>query len=208
MEEVRVNVRSRGGSSSKPDFEVLHPPSPLPPRGSVRVYLIAIPHIHPLSSRTFSLPLPPSVSATSRNRQGWLRDEARGDEGGWSRLAEKEEGGGRRGGGLSRSLDQYSHLVPAGPGRTLRSEAHLLADIKPPFLRAVPTPSTPAAGSPFFLPFVPSRPLGRPTLSANPRDLHPPRRTEAFAEERKFFVPPRMRPCGFHDESRCCFRKA
>lgn len=80
---------------------------------------------------------------------------------GWPRKREGDEG--VRGLGLS--LDQYSHLLPAGPGRTLRSETHLLADIKPPFLLCHPIPSTPATSPSFFLPFVPPRPLGRTTLS-------------------------------------------
>lgn len=38
-----MNVRSRGGSSSKPDFEVLHPPSPPPPPWLCS----CLPHRHP-----------------------------------------------------------------------------------------------------------------------------------------------------------------
>jgi len=42
VEEVRVNVRSRGGSSGKPDFEVLHPSFKPPPR-----LCSCLPHRHP-----------------------------------------------------------------------------------------------------------------------------------------------------------------
>lgn len=129
MEEVRVNVRSRGGSSGKPDFEVLHPsscrPSALlvstsPPSLTNHPCLPALSHclFLPRSRR------PPGTGVASR--RGWRRRRR------W--LAEEEEEGGRRGLGLALSLDQYSHLLLAGPDRTLRSEAYLLANIKPPFL--------------------------------------------------------------------------
>lgn len=103
----------------------------------------------------------------------------------------KEVVGGGRGrgrkqgaGGLGLSLDQYSHLLPAGPGRTLRSETHLLADIKPPFL----PPESPSCGpSPPPILFPPRArsslglPSFRPSLLAGQpsrrtlRDLHPVR---------------------------------
>lgn len=117
-----------------------------------------------------ALSLPPSVSPTSRNRQGWLRDEARGDEGGGrGSLRRRAEEGGR---GLGLSLDQYSHLLPAGPGRTSRSEAHLLADIKPPYLQAIlhPTPPGWSILLPSFRPTAgswPASPLGKPSRFAS-----------------------------------------
>lgn len=179
MGEVRVNVRSRGGSSGKPDFEVLHPRFPPFPRRPIS----RLPHRHPSHPPpVFSHFLVASSSlglgdlqeqAGVASRRGWRRDERGG------------RGGGR---GLSLSLDQYSHLLPAGPGRTLRSEAHLLADIQPPFLRNRAHLHPRSWSTLLFLPFRPAATASWPAnpLSANPRDLHPPRRAEAFARKKIF----------------------
>lgn len=128
-----------------------------------RVYLTTIPHTQPLSSRTFSS----SLGLGDLQEQGWLCDEARGDEGGsrGSPRRRVEEGE------LGLSLDQYSHLLPAGPGRTSRSETHLLADIKPPYLRAILHPAPPLLVHPSS--FLSSRrgllagPLGKPSRFAS-----------------------------------------
>lgn len=180
MEEVRVNVRSRGGSSGKPDFEVLHPRFPSFPRRPIS----RLPHRHPSHPPpVFSHFLVASSSlglgdlqeqAGVASRRGWRRDERGG------------RGGGR---GLSLSLDQYSHLLPAGPGRTLRSEAHLLADIQPPFLRNRTHPPPPQ----LVHPSLPSFPSRRDGLLAG----QPSRRTLAIcirrdelrlSQRRKFFA--------------------
>lgn len=127
MEEVRVNVRSRGGSSGKPDFEVLHPSSCRPSALLVSTSLPSLTNhpCLPALSHCLFLPRsrrPPGTGVASRRSRRRRRR--------W--LAEEESG--RRGLGLALSLDQYSHLLLAGPDRTLRSEAYLLANIKLPFL--------------------------------------------------------------------------
>lgn len=167
MEEVRVNVRRAEGaaraSRTSRSSTLLRVGSP--PLGPPRVYLTTIPHIYSPSPSPSLLTPPSSLPALSRfppsslglgdlqeqagvaSRRGWRRRRWSGGEGGgWSRKRRTEEEDlERRGRGeeLGLSLDQYSHLLPAGPGRTLRSEAHLLADIKPPFLRGVLHPLRP-----------------------------------------------------------------
>lgn len=159
MEEVRVNVRSRGGQLGQAGLRG-PPPFFVPPLGPPRVYLTTIPH-----TPTPCLPalsLPPSVSATSRNRQGWLRDEARGDEGGGRGFTEEE--GGRRGPGV-RSEPRSILASPAGwtrPDIAFRSSPSRRYQATLPTNHS--TPCTPAAGPSFFLPFVPPWPLGRPVL--------------------------------------------
>lgn len=173
MGEVRVNVRSRGGSSGKPDFEVLHPRFPPFPRRPIS----RLPHRHPSHPPpVFSHFLVASSSlglgdlqeqAGVASRRGWRRDERGG------------RGGGR---GLSLSLDQYSHLLPAGPGRTLRSEAHLLADIQPPFLRNRAHPPPPQ----LVHPSLPSFPSRRDGLLAGQPSLGEPSRFASAETSRGF----------------------
>lgn len=108
------------------------------------------------------------------------------------------EGGKARGGWVRSEPRSILASLPAGPGRTLRSEAHLLADINPPtpslflslppsLLHLVPPPSEPS--SPPF-----PRPLGRPLCqppSPPPTTLICIRLSvgESFSVEGFFFLP-------------------
>ncbi|KYN13086.1 hypothetical protein ALC57_14769 [Trachymyrmex cornetzi] len=86
-----------------------------------------------------------------------------------TRLEEtKEVVGVRRGGGRKKSPAGWTRpdiAFRSSPSR--RYQATLSTNHS--------TPCTPATAPSFFLPFVPPRPLGRPTLSGNLRDLHPSR---------------------------------
>lgn len=179
-----MNVRSRGGQLGQaglrgpPPSFVCHPSA---------LFVSTSPPSLTSNPCLPALSLPPSVSATSRNRQGWLRDEARGDEGGGrgSPRRRTEEGGGS--GVRSEPRSILSQLLPAGPGRTSRSEAHLLADIKPPYLRTILHPAPPRLVHPSS--FLSSRrgllagQLSQQTLAIC---IH--RNESSFSQERNFFV--------------------
>jgi len=91
----------------------------------------------------------------------------------WSRGWPRRRAGDERVRGLGLSLDQYSriscrldqagHCVPKLTFSPISSHPSYRAILYPP-------PPRPVHPSSFLS--VPPRPLGRPTLSANPRDLH------------------------------------
>jgi hypothetical protein len=177
-----VNVRSRGGSSGKPDLEVLHPPSkpPLGPLASISPPSPVFPHFLAASSSLGLGGLQEQAGVASRRRGRSRRRR-------WSRGWPRRWAGDERARGLGLSLDQYSriscrldqagHCVPKLTFSPISSHPSYRAILYPP-------PPRPVHPSSFLS--VPPRPLGRPTLSANPRDLHPPRRVRASRREENF----------------------
>lgn len=110
-------------------------------------------------------------------------------------------GGGRKKGGPGVRSEPRSIL--ASPAGWTRPDIAFRSSPSRRYQATLPTshpstPSTPAAGPSFFLPFVSPLPLGRPALSASPRDLHPSRRAEAFAGKKIFCSAPKA-PLRFCD---------
>lgn len=196
-----MNVRSRGGQLGQAGLRG-PPPFFVPPLGPPRVYLTTIPHTQPPVFPHF-LFLPRSRRPPGTGRGGFATrlEETKEVVGGSPRRRAEEEGR-----GLGLSLDQYSHLLPAGPGRTSRSEAHLLADIKPPYLRTILHPPPPRLVHPSS--FLSSR---RGLLAG--RSARYPlaiciRRDELrLSQKRKFFVPLRRRSCNFVMDSNVVLTK-
>lgn len=165
MEEVRVNVRSRGGQLGQAGLRG-PPPSFVPPFGPPRVYHPS----HPTPVFPHFLFLPRSRRPPGTGRGGFA-----------TRLEEtKEVVGVCRGGGRKKRAEgvrSEPRSILASPAGWTRPDIAFRSSPSRRYQATLPTnhstPCTPAAGPHFFLPFVPPLSLGRSALSANPRDLHP-----------------------------------